>query len=59
MYLSLWNKKAVESNVQTVTFKMDNQQGSIVLHRGLCSMSRGSLDGRGVWVEWIYVCMYD
>ena len=28
---------------------MDNQQGPAVLHRELCSMLCGSLDGRGVW----------
>ena len=29
-------------------FKMNNQQGPTVLHRELCSMLFGSLDGRGV-----------
>ena len=33
----------------TAVFNMENQQGPAVQHRGLCSMSRGSLDGRGVW----------
>ena len=28
---------------------MDKQQGPAVQHRGLCSVSPGSLDGRGVW----------
>ena len=28
---------------------MDNQQGSTVLCRELCSLFHGSLDGRGVW----------
>ena len=28
---------------------MDSRQGSAVEHRELCSLSRGSLDGRGVW----------
>ena len=35
--------------VDTVILKMDNQQGPTVQHRELCSMSCGSLDGRGVW----------
>ena len=29
--------------------KMDNQQGPTVQHMELCSMSCGSLDGRGAW----------
>ena len=29
-------------------FKTDNQQGSTVQHMELCSMLRGSWDGRGV-----------
>ena len=33
----------------TAVFNMENQQGPAVRHRELCSMSRGSLDGRGVW----------
>ena len=33
----------------TLIFKMDNQQGPTVQHRELCSMSCGSLGGRGVW----------
>ena len=28
---------------------MDNHQGPTVEHRELCSMSCGSLDGRGIW----------
>ena len=28
---------------------MESQQGPTVLHRELCSMLRGCLDGRGVW----------
>ena len=35
--------------VHTVTFKMDKYPGPTVWHRGLCSVSYGSLDGRGVW----------
>ena len=30
-------------------FKIDNQQGPRAEHRELCSVLRGSLDGRGVW----------
>ena len=30
-------------------FNMENQQGPAGQHRELCSMSCGSLDGRGVW----------
>ena len=39
----VWN-----SHVHTAIFKMDDQQGPTVLHRELCSMLCGSLDGRGV-----------
>ena len=37
---------------------MDNQQGGAVAHRELCSMLRGSLDGRGVWGENGYMSVY-
>ena len=30
---------------------MENQQGPAGQHRGLCSVSGGSLEGRGVWVS--------
>ena len=33
----------------TAGFNMENQQGPAGQHRELCSMSCGSLDGRGVW----------
>ena len=33
----------------TALFNMKNQQGPAGQHRGLCSVSGGSLDGRGVW----------
>ena len=33
----------------TAVFHMENQQGPAGQHRELCSVSRGSLDGRGVW----------
>ena len=39
-------KKEEASN--TAIFKMNNQQGPAV-HRDLCSVLYGSLDGRGVW----------
>ena len=39
---------------------MDNQQGPTAEHRELCSISCGSLDGRGVWGRWdICVCMVE
>ena len=34
---------------------MDNQQRPIVQHMELCSMLCASLDGRGVWGEWLHV----
>ena len=33
-------------DMYTVIFKMDNQQGPTVKHLELCSVLRGSLDGR-------------
>ena len=33
----------------TAVFNMENQQGPAVQHRGLCPVSRVSLDERGVW----------
>ena len=47
-----------DGHVHTALFKMDNQQGSTVEHRELCSLLCGSLDGRGVWgrvATWICV----
>ena len=38
-----------DGHVHTAIFKMDNQQGSAVWHRELCSVWRGSPDGSGVW----------
>ena len=35
--------------VYTAAFRMDNQRSPTVEHRQLCSMLRGSLNGRGVW----------
>ena len=37
------------STVHTAIFKMDNQQGSTIQHKELCSMLCGNLDGREVW----------
>ena len=33
----------------TAVFNMESQQGPAGQHRGLCSVSCGSLDGTGVW----------
>ena len=39
-------------------FKVDTQQGPTVENRELCSVSGGSLDGRGVWGRMDrWVCM--
>ena len=38
-----------DGQVRTAVFKLENQQGPAVEHKELCSMSCGSLDGRGVW----------
>ena len=45
--------------VHTAAFKMDQQQGPTKEHRELCSMSRGSLNGRGVWGTYTdtYTCI--
>ena len=40
---------------RTAVFHMENQQGPAGQLRELCSMSRGSRDGRGVWGEWVRV----
>ena len=42
----------------TAVFNMENQQGPAVQVRELCSMSCGSLDGRGVWKENGYVYIH-
>ena len=47
--------KAWGRRVHTAIFKMDNQQGPTVQHRGLCLMLCGSLDESGVWGERVYV----
>ena len=44
-----------DGQVHTAIFKMDNQQGPPVEHRGLCSVLRGSLEGRGLGGEWVPV----
>ena len=38
-----------DGHVHTALFEMDNQQGSTVEHRELCSLLCGSLDGSGAW----------
>ena len=57
-YGSLGGKKGRKDNLESLgltcthsIFKMDNQQGSTMLHRELCSTSCGSLDGSGVWAR--------
>ena len=40
---------ARDGHGHAAVFNMENQQGPAGQHRGLCSMSRGSLAGRGVW----------
>ena len=45
-----------DGHAHTAVFNMENQQGPAVQHRGLCSMSHGSLDERGVW-ERIDTCI--
>ena len=39
-------------------FKVDNQQGPCMQHMELCSMLRGSLDGRSVGGKWIYIYIW-
>ena len=44
------NRQGVwDGHVRTDIFKMNNQQGHIVWHMGLCSMLCGNLSGRGIW----------
>ena len=38
-----------DGHIHTAIFKMGNQQGPAVWHRGLRSVSWGSLGGRAVW----------
>ena len=42
-------------SVHTTIFKMNNQQEPTVQPMELCSMLCGSLEGRGVWGELIYI----
>ena len=42
-------KLEMDMDGRTALFKMDNQPSPTTKHEGLCSVSRGSLDGRGVW----------
>ena len=52
------NQGVWDGHVHTAIFKMDHQQGPTVSHMELCSASCGSLDGRGVWGEWIHVYVW-
>ena len=45
-----------DGHVHTAIFKTDNQQ-DLLSYRELCSMLRGSLDGRGVWGR-MNACIY-
>ena len=60
---SPWGRKESDTTERLTlhfSFKMDNQQGPTAEHRELCSISCGSLDGRGVWGRWdICVCMVE
>ena len=48
----------MDRRLNTVVFTTDNEQGPTVEHRELCSLSHGSLDGRGVWERMdICICM--
>ena len=49
-----------ESRVHTAAFKMDKQQSPTKEHTKLCSMLRGSPNGKGVWgtCTWIHVHGY-
>ena len=47
---SVWNY----TNSSSLSFKPK----MLYLHRELCSMSCGSLNGRGVLGEWIHVCVW-
>lgn len=47
-----------ELHVHTAALKTEDQQGPAEEPRELCSMSCGSLDGRGSGGEWTHVRMY-
>ena len=40
---------SLDGQVHTATLQVDNQQEPTAQHMELCSMLRGSLDGRRVW----------
>ena len=40
---------SLDGQVHTTTLQVDNQQEPTAQHMELCSMLRGSLDGRAVW----------
>ena len=42
------SKRVWDGHVNTLIFKMDNEQVPTIQHRELCSMLRGSPDERGV-----------
>ena len=42
-------------NIHTLLYLKWITNKEQVQHRELCSMVHGSLDGRGVWGEWIHV----
>ena len=47
-------------DMHRLIFKMDNQQEPTVVHREVCLMLCGSLDGRGVWGRMdTCICMAD
>ena len=39
-------------------FKWVTNKDLLLNYREFCSMLCGSLDGRGVWGEWIHVCVW-
>ena len=43
------NQGIGDGQVHTAVFKMDNQHGSTVQHKEICSKLRGSLDRKEVW----------
>ena len=42
------SREVLDGHGHTAVFNMENQQGPAGQHRELCSVPRGSLDGRGV-----------
>ena len=47
-----------DPHVCTALFKLDDQQGPVAVHRELCSVLCGGLEGRGVGGEWTHVCVW-